>query len=224
MKILCIHFKGGVGKSTTAIHVVGALLPTNESILLIDGDRQVTSYQFFNEGLPPSTYEPLQIDDQLSIVPLYPAKPINGALLGERINRIKKTPYTHLVVDTTPDPGLGAQIIAEVQPDLIIIPIKHDDRGGHIQLTPLLQTIGQLRAFDLEPQIKILPLGGAAENIMPYIDADLGLTYQIAQPIPANADLFGDAIYRDFDFAWNYEEQEFLYQMYQSLITEGVNE
>lgn len=217
MKILCIHFKGGVGKSTTAVHALGVLSTLEGKTLLVDGDRQVTSYCFFNGGMRPSSDEEHIISDNLSLITLYPAEPITGHLLSRRIRKIQKIPYNHLVVDTTPDPAVTNQLIAEVDPDLVLIPIRFDDAGAHAQLAPLLETISRMRAVGVNPRVKIIPLGGNEETIRDYIP-DVELDYEISDTIPALAEVFGNAVYRDFDFAWNYQGCDHLYGLYHDIV------
>ena len=223
MKIVCTHFKGGVGKSTTAIHVVGALMAFNRHVLLIDGDRQTTSYEFFNEGQKPQSYEPLQIDEQLSITPLYEAKPVNGVHLGERLNKLKKHCQDCLVVDTTPDSHLVNQMIDEINPDVIIIPVKHDDLGGHKQLTGLLHNIGVLAAIGITPKVIILPIGGDRSSIEPYLPSNTDLLLEFAQTIPFNSELVGKAVFEESQFIWEYQAGEIYYSLYTKLIEEAEN-
>lgn len=215
MKTLCIHFKGGVGKSTTAVHIAG-VMQTEGKTLLIDGDRQVTSYKFFNEGQAPADFEILDINSEFSIVPLYLAEPTVGHNLSARIRKILKTPFSHLVVDTTPDPFVANQIISELEPDLVLIPVKHDDPGGHTELKPLLETIDRMRVFGIAPRVKIVPLGGSAETITPYT-AGVTLDFEVTETVPMNHALFGEAVFKDFSYAWNFPGQESLYALYRSI-------
>ncbi|MBO1347549.1 MAG: ParA family protein [Hormoscilla sp. GUM202] len=53
MKVLCVHHKGGVGKTTTAIQITGVFLSKRNRVLLIDGDSQADSFKFFSEGAVP---------------------------------------------------------------------------------------------------------------------------------------------------------------------------
>lgn len=217
MRILCIHFKGGVGKSTTAIHALGVLSSLEDKTLLVDGDRQVTSYCFFNDGDRPDSDDEYIISDNLSLITLYPAQPITGHLLSKRIRKIQKISYEHLVVDTTPDPAVTNQLIAEIDPNLVLIPIRHDDAGAHAQLAPLLETISSMRAVGIRPRVKILPLGGNEDTIRNYIP-NIEIDYEITDTIPALPEVFGNAVYRDFDFVWNYQGHEELYNLYHDIV------
>lgn len=223
MKIVCTHFKGGVGKSTTAIHVVGALLAMQKHVLLIDGDRQTTSYEFFNEGQKPLSYEPIDVDEQLIVTPLYEAKPVNGVHLGERLNKIKKYYRDCMVVDTTPDSHLVNQLISEIDPDVIIIPVKHDDMGGHKQLTGLLHNIGVLAAIGITPKVIVLPIGGDKSNITPYLPPNTDLLLEFAETMPFNSELVGKAVFEESRFVWEYEAGEVYYSIYTKLIEEAEN-
>jgi chromosome partitioning protein len=215
MKILSVHFKGGVGKSTTAIHVVGVLSAEGPT-LLVDGDRQITSYRFFNGGSSPSSFEPIDAGNNVTIVPLNQAGPTTGHDLSARIRKILKFPHEHIVFDTTPDPFHANQILAELEPDLILIPIKYDDEGGHVQLQPLLETIGRARAIGISSRVKIIPIGDSEYNIRQYISGSTP-DFEIADPIPADQLLFGSAVYRDYNYAWNYPNQGYLYSTYQRI-------
>ncbi|MBC6477432.1 MAG: ParA family protein [Hormoscilla sp. GM7CHS1pb] len=46
MKVLCVHHKGGVGKTTTAIHITGVFLSKRNRVLLIDGDPRLIASSF----------------------------------------------------------------------------------------------------------------------------------------------------------------------------------
>lgn len=217
MKILCIHFKGGVGKSTTAVHLAGVLF-TAGNTLLIDADKQATSYKFFNGGQKPADYELLTVDDFLSVIPLYAAKKVNTEHLGERVNKIKKIPYDHLVVDSTGDSDIVLPLLAEIKPDKIVIPVKQDDLGGFAQLDDILTVIAQYQIVDISPEVMILPIGDCTAKIYEYTRNIHDIEYQVSNVIPFNFDLFGVAVYKEFKFVWQYDGFEELYKVYASLV------
>ena len=54
MKVIVVtSFKGGVGKSTTAIHLAGYFAQQNQKVLLIDSDTNRTCLQWGEKGLLP---------------------------------------------------------------------------------------------------------------------------------------------------------------------------
>lgn len=220
MKIVCIHFKGGVGKSTTAIHVVGILSGlSGQKTLLVDGDRQVTSYSFFNNGNPPSHDEELFFSSVISIIPLQTVQTSNAQEMGKRLRKVSKIKCDHLVVDTTPDPATTNLILAELAPDLILIPVKLDDQGSHSQLTPLLKTIARMAAFGVNPRVKLIPLGGGANNIDPYAN-DAGMAYSVTTSIPLMHKEFGDAVYKEFRYVWELDGCSAIYDTYREIVWE----
>lgn len=220
MKIVCIHFKGGVGKSTTAVHVVGVLseLP-GQKTLLVDGDRQVTSYSFFNNGSPPPHDEELFINSATSIIPLQTMQTSSALEMGKRLRKLSKIKCDHLVVDTTPDPATTNLILAELVPDLILIPVKLDDQGSHSQLAPLLTTIARMATIGIKPRVKLIPLGGGANNIDPYAN-HAGMAYSVTTSIPLMPKEFGDAVYKDFRYVWKLDGCGAIYDIYREIVWE----
>ncbi|MBN2991010.1 ParA family protein [Pseudomonas cedrina subsp. fulgida] len=220
MKIVCIHFKGGVGKSTTAVHVVGILSELiGRKTLLVDGDRQVTSYSFFNNGIRPQSDDETPVNPEISLFPLQTLQPSTGLEMGKRLRKIGKIKCDHLVIDTTPDPATTNLILTEVEPDLVLIPVKFDDQGSHSQLTPLLETIARMSAIGIRPKVKLIPLGGGPDNISPYAD-NTGQAYFVTQPIPLLPKEFGDAVYKKFCYVWELHGCEKIYDIYRDIVWE----
>jgi chromosome partitioning protein len=215
MKILCINFKGGVGKSTTAIHVAG-VLSLSGNTLVVDGDRQVNSYVFFYGDLPQSD-QVVEIHDSLSVVTLNALNPASRHAFSERISKIGKLKFDNFVFDTTPDAFTAAQIISEIEPDLIFIPVKYDDQGGLLQLLHVFNSINSLLAMGINPEVKIVPIGIDPDAISPHLP-DVNFNFSFTDVIPAAPELFGNAVFKDRRFVWNYLDCGYLYSIYSNAI------
>ena len=100
MNIAIASFKGGVGKTTTAIHIatfLGRLAPT----LLIDGDPNESAHDYAEQGTMPFTV--VRASDDYS-----PAD------------------FTHIVIDSEPRVSKEDLETLVAQMDLIIIPSQAD--------------------------------------------------------------------------------------------------
>jgi len=76
-----------------------------------------------------------------------------------------------------------------------------------------------LGSAGINPAVKIVPIGIQVEVVKEFLknfELDVGIT----QPVPANPDLFGQAIFRDRQFAWNYAGHEPLFLIYQDAVSE----
>ena len=215
MKILCINFKGGVGKSTTTIHVAGVLSSLGNT-LVVDGDRQVNSYVFFYGDLPKSD-SVVEVNNSLSLITLNSLKPSSRHALSERISKIGKLDFQNFVFDTTPDAFTAAQVISEIEPDLILIPVMYDDQGGLYQLYHVFKSIDSLLALGINPGVKVVPIGIDQNMITQYLPS-VDFEYSFSEIIPAEPKLFGDAVFKDRSFVWNYPNFEYLYDIYRDMI------
>lgn len=107
--IALLNLKGGVGKSTTAVHLCRHLLEQDLKIALVDADAQGTSSKWINhlaEGIPrPALYRITEPDPLLDTIPEIADQ------------------FDHIIID-------GAGGLAEVQRtilllcDLVLIPIQ----------------------------------------------------------------------------------------------------
>ena len=126
MKIACVAFKGGCGKSTTAIHLA-AYLQRLAPTLLADGDtnQSVIDFAGRGEGLP-------------------------FAVANERQAVKLARQFTHVVVDTAAKPN-RAELRDLARSDLIVIPTSPDA----MSLAALLKTVSALRELGAE-RFKVL--------------------------------------------------------------------
>lgn len=101
MIITVANFKGGVGKTTTAIHLAG-YLATKAKTLLVDGDQNRSSLEWAEAGN-------------------FDFKVISPASLKEEAKN-----FTHIVVDTEARPEQNDLEVLSKISDLLIIPTTPD--------------------------------------------------------------------------------------------------
>jgi chromosome partitioning protein len=176
MQILAIaNQKGGVGKSTLAVHLAWLALEQARPVLLVDLDGQANSSRTFAEtftGLLASklfteepgalTETPQGITDRLSLIPAdVEINDVEGLDLGtiERpaahLRALPLAPKTLVIVDTPPT--LGRRLIAAlIAADAVVSPLALN--GYSIQgITDLQKTIQMVRAR-FNPRLKNLGL------------------------------------------------------------------
>ena len=81
MRLCVFAFKGGVGKTTSAIHL-STYLSSSGRVLLIDGDPNHSALQWAAEGTPPFEVQPL-----------------------ERVSAAQLSGFGHIVIDTPARPS-----------------------------------------------------------------------------------------------------------------------
>lgn len=123
MIITIASFKGGVGKTTSAVHLA-AYLQQKGSTLLIDGDpnRSATAWSKRGEGLPFEI-----IDERSAPYRLTQGKP------------------DHIIIDTQARPA-HEDLENLVRGDLLILPTTPDA----LSLDALMQTISELRSLSVD--------------------------------------------------------------------------
>lgn len=145
IKISILNFKGGVGKTTTAINLSAALALKKKKVLLIDLDGQCnTSLALnYNVGDGETVYDALMDETEQTILPVYdfqknfdfiPASIQLGSIAEKISNRMRKEEiltrllkrieanYDMVIIDCPPSEGI-LNINAMAASDYIIIPV-----------------------------------------------------------------------------------------------------
>jgi chromosome partitioning protein len=214
MIILCTHNDGGVGKTTLAIHAVGALQSQLGRILLIDCDDQADSWQFFADSIPQKLKDIL-IKDEISII---------WNKNRESIQRLTKPEqYDHIILDMDSPLQNTVKLILDNEPDLILVPVNKSQEIKALRNLPrTLSVIAQLETkTGNSPRTMVVPLGIDPNHINEALAQTLEKPSRclIAPPL---ADLQREmqlAIYQDKRYIWNYPGYEYLQQYFCSLLS-----
>jgi len=122
MKIVVAQHKGGVGKTTLAVHVAGVLAEDGfEKVLLMDCDSQADSFDFFTKKLPSKSMEIKEGMDKVDVLWNYKREKLS--------NKNMFSEYDHIVVDIDTAVQNALQVIIEIEPDIILIPIDKQYRS-----------------------------------------------------------------------------------------------
>lgn len=213
MRVLCVHHKGGVGKTTTAVHVAGALAASGKPVLLIDGDTQDDSFRFFNDGLPPTPGAP----GPVLVAPLgITVASVDG--LGADLRGLLRDAPGHVVLDAQPDRAHIGQLLAEAAPDLVLLCVKKDDVLGFMHLGSMFATLRALwDAGGVRPRVVILSTGAAVDAFAEYIP-DGAVPHETPPPLPYEPALAGEALLTG-TFLWDLLGGEAFYNRYLGLLT-----
>lgn len=221
MKVLCVHHKGGVGKTTTAIHITGVFLGSGYRVLLIDGDSQADSFKFFSEGAAPKPGgERLTTqEDMLTVVSERDNR--NPTRLAKSIGKLASDKsFEHTVVDIATDLPNISNILFEVKPDLVLLGVKRDDIGSFVHLNDMLLALEQARPVIGSPIcVKVVPIGVEKSEFQEYID-DRFSNYEVLEPVnwvPMEA---GKAVFLNYDYLWSEAGCEHLWQYYKQVVME----
>jgi len=131
MIITVASFKGGVGKTTTAVHLA-AYLAEKSSTLLLDGDANRSATAWFNRGASSSQPFPFRVVD-------------------ERQAAKQARNYEHIVIDTEARPELEDLRELVEGCDFLILPTTPDI----LSLDALRLTIEELKSLGAD-QFKVL--------------------------------------------------------------------
>ena len=151
MIIVSAFNKGGVGKTTLAVHLAGILSSSLDRTLLIDCVDQHDAWDFFLRQSPMAENEVVYVCDRLSIIWNPDKRPLRQMVdLGE---------YDHTILDINSPNEDTVQTIADNHPNLVLLPINDQALG----LQNLKKTLAVIAAMEqkagyLQRNV-IVPLG-----------------------------------------------------------------
>jgi len=177
MKIVIAQHKGGVGKTTLAVHVAGVLAEDGfEKVLLMDCDSQADSFDFFTKKLPSKSMEIKEGMDKVDVLWNYKREKLS--------NKNMFSEYDHIVVDIDTAVQNALQVIIEIEPDIILIPIDKQYRSVK-HLDEVLSLIARNEGITYPlAKVKIVQMGSVHdlnsilntyENKPKYLDSSFSI-------------------------------------------------
>jgi len=216
MIILSAFNKGGVGKTTLAVHVAG-LLAQKWRVLLIDCVDQYDAFYFFCREEPkPGTKSaalPQRAKNNERITVIWePSK--------RSITRlVDLDDYDHIILDINSPNEDTVTAIVENEPDIILLPIN--DQA--LALDRLEDTLSVVAAMEkntgYQSQVKIIPLGATKAEIKNRLNkiTTQPKNLQITQRIKKHPKEFLEAL-RNGELVWNYEGCDYIREILSSAI------
>jgi chromosome partitioning protein len=201
MIVLCTHNDGGVGKTTLAVHVAGALQSKLSRVLLIDCDDQADFWQFYSDTLPQKNRD-IFLGEDISVI---------WNRKREAIRRLTKLEqYDHIVLDMDSALQNSVEMIIGSQPDLVLVPVNASQKIKALRNLPrTLSVIAQLtQKTGHVPRTIVVPLGISATEVAPVLQQidRQNLPWEIAPEMPNLQDPMQIAIYQDHRYIWQYPE------------------
>lgn len=172
MTVLCYHHKGGVGKSTTAVHVALTLLDDGP-VLVVDGDTQAHACAFF--GVPPARAE-----DALVEVPGAGAHTLHVAHAENRdLRRLpRRAGAEHVVVDLSADFEKMARVATTLPPDVVLVCTK-PNAGALRDLADVVAALVR----ETDAGVRVVPIGTDPADIRHALAGLPDEAYRLTGPV-----------------------------------------
>jgi chromosome partitioning protein len=211
MIILSAFNKGGVGKTTLAVHVAG-LLAEEGRVLLVDCVDQYDAFSFYCRQQPENVLVPqrAQKNERLTVV-WNPDK--------TRITRlVEPSEYEHIVLDINSPNEDTVKVIVENEPDIILLPIN-DQALALDKLADTLAIVAAMQKTNYHSKVRIVPLGATKARIEECL-AQIAVkptNLQMTKRIKKHLKEFPDAL-QTGQFVWHYNDCEYIRDILQQTI------
>lgn len=148
MRILSYHHKGGVGKSTTAVHVALRLVEAGGRVLVVDGDSQAHSCAWF--GVDPAAAEDAPVEVATAVGTLH--------VVHAEHKRIRQQPRAvgaeSVVIDLSADLGRMAEAVKALEPDVVLVCVK-----PHAGALRDLEQVVAMFVAETEVEVRVVSIG-----------------------------------------------------------------
>lgn len=155
MRAVIAQHKGGVGKTTLAVHIAALVSSRFNRTLLIDCDSQGDAFHFFTKSFPS---EELTIETGMDYVDVTwnPSR-------KQFSNKGAFSEYANIVVDVDTRVTNALQIIVEAEPTLILIPVDNQ-RLSHVHGLQVLEMIKSLEGKFSTPSRTVFVAMGVSRD------------------------------------------------------------
>ena len=220
MKVICVNHKGGVGKTTTALHITGVFLETGNRVLLVDADSSARSFRFFTEGSVPKLGGEILITQEDMLYIFTKSNQVkNKSWVDNYEKLIKKQSFDHIVIDVLPSLEEISTLLIQIKPDLVLLTVKRDDIGSFDALNDMLLTLEMIRPITA-PMVKIVPIGVVLADFQEYIDSRYN-DFQVLEPVDWLPKEVGNTVFKPpYEYIWNHLGCEHLWDYYNRVIME----
>jgi len=211
MIILSAFNKGGVGKTTLAVHVAGLLAETGR-VLLIDCVDQYDAFHFFCRQEPQNELVPQHAknNENLNVIWNPDQKPISQL--------VESSEYEHIILDINSPNEDTVKVIVDNEPDIILLPIN-DQALALDKLGDTLAIVAAMQKTNYHSQVRIVPLGATKARIEECL-AQIAVkptNLQMSKRVKKHLKEFIDAL-RVGQFVWHYDGCEYIRDILQEAI------